>query len=144
MFIRLNKAKILRSASCLLFLFVVAKPIDLTWLFCSLCRKSHKTNPLQLFHIHCLCQWQFQVLFFFKKSNHWRSSIICDIAGAVGGLPFIPGPWRGVLLRLPATISVSPHSQELPSSPWGLLPGLGSAKAAAKSICFFSFLLSSQ
>lgn len=55
MFIRLNKAKILRSTSCILFLFI-AKPICLTLLFCHLCRKSHEANLLQLFHICYILQ----------------------------------------------------------------------------------------
>lgn len=56
MFIRWNKAKILRSASCLLNPFIVIKPFKLTWFFYSLRWKSHRTDSLHIPHIHCLLQ----------------------------------------------------------------------------------------
>lgn len=106
MFIRWNKAKILRSASCLLIPFIAIKPFNLkTWLLYSLSRKIHKTDSLQISHIISF-NWQSQVLWKKKKKAITKTSIIGDIPDAIGGLGMKSLHPPAAILPVPGTASI--------------------------------------
>lgn len=120
MFMRLIKAKILRSASCLL------------------CRKLSQDRFSPNFFIFItFFKWQCQVPFPKKHSQDFSNikSSRCYRWPA-------PYPralaWSLYISRLPTSpIALTPTSKELPLCTWLLLPGLGTAQAAAKSTCLY-------
>lgn len=118
MFIRLNKAKILRSASCLLFLLILNDPVTFPWTFCSLCR-SHKANPLQPSHTHGLPQLTISCSLFQKAITEVQTFEMQRMLSVAH--PLSQGPGTMSLARCPCAspghhLSLSPRSPQPPSA----------------------------